>query len=99
MNPMQQAQKLMAKMQEMQDMLEKKQITGESGAGMIKIIVNGKNVVQKISIDPSLKDDIEILEDLLVAAFNDAQRKVEECVAEESGKMSMGLPKIPGLPF
>lgn len=99
MNPMQQAQKLLAKMQEMQDNLANIELVGEAGAGMVKVVMNGKSVVRKVTIDPSLKDDLEILEDLLVAAFNDAQRKVEEHVAAEGAKMSAGMPKIPGMPF
>lgn len=97
MNPLQQTQKLLAKMNEMQEALEKNEVIGESGAGMIKITMNCKNNIKSIKIDPSLASDIEILEDLIVAAFNDAQKKVEAYVAEESSKMSLGLPKIPGL--
>lgn len=101
MNPFQQTQKLLSKMTELQEVLEKKEVVGESGAGLIKITLNCKNEIRLIKIDPSLliPSDVEILEDLLIAAFREARQKVETVIAEESGKISTGLPKIPGMPF
>ncbi|MDR1907538.1 MAG: YbaB/EbfC family nucleoid-associated protein [Holosporales bacterium] len=99
MNSFQQAQKLLAKMNELQETLEKKEVTGESGAGLVKVVVNCKHDVKLVKIDPSLvvPSDIEILEDLILAAFRDAMQKVDEFAASEGSKISSGLPKIPGM--
>lgn len=101
MNPFQQTQKLLAKMEEFQKALETKEAEGISGAGLVSVTLNGKNDVVKVHIDPSLlvPEDVEMLEDLVVAAFREARQKIETLVAEESSKMSAGLPKIPGMPF
>lgn len=100
---MQQAQKMQQKMQEIQEKLATVEITGNSGAGMIEVTLNGKFEVRKIKIDPSIVDpsDIEMLEDLLVAAINDARVKVEAYSATEMNKMTDGLPLPPGfnIPF
>lgn len=101
MNPFQQTQKLIAKMEELQKALEEKEIEGASGAGLVTVTLNGKYDLRRIHIDPSLMvpDDVGMLEDLIIAAFREARQKVDEMVAAESGQLTAGLPKIPGMPF
>ena len=100
---MQQAQEMQKKMKEIQDGLQNIEVEGSSGGGLVKVTVNGKNEVKKINIDPSLlkPEENEILEDLIVAAMNEAKKKSEEATAEEMKKMTGGLNLPPGfkLPF
>ena len=100
---MKQAQQMQAKMAEMQEGLEKVEITGASGGGLVQVTLTGKGEMRKVAIDPTLidKDEIEMLEDLIVAAHNDAKAKVEAHVAEEMSKLTGGLQLPPGmkLPF
>lgn len=100
---MKQAQQMQSKMQEMQAKLGDIEATGQAGAGMVTVIVNGKGDLKKVKLDKSVVDpeDIEVLEDLLVAAFNDAKGKIEAHVAEETSKLMGGLKLPPGvkLPF
>ncbi len=100
---MQQAQKMQEKMQAAQAKLADIEVTGESGGGMVKIVLTGKYEARKIAVDPSLyqENDQEMLEDLILAAMNDAVRKVE---AENKDTMSgmtagMNLPAGFKLPF
>ena len=97
------AQKMQAKMAEMQEKLADMELTGAAGGGMVTITLNGKGEMRKASIDPSLIDpnEAEILEDLIVAAFNDAKAKVEQETQAEMGKLTGGLNLPPGmkLPF
>jgi DNA-binding YbaB/EbfC family protein len=95
---MQQAQQMQAKMQEMQAELERLEIIGSSGAGMVTVTVNGKNETRKVEIDPSLfkAEDKGIVEDLIVAACNDARIKVEQRVQEQMRSITGGLPLPPG---
>ena len=95
---MQQAQQMQAKVKELQDQLERTEITGSSGAGLVKVTVNGKNETRKVEIDPSLfkPDDKGIVEDLIVAAGNDARGKVEAMVQEQMKSITGGLPLPPG---
>lgn len=94
---------MMKQAQEMQDKLSEMEVTGSSGAGMIEITLTGKSDVRTVKIDPSLIDpnDPEVLEDLIVAAFNDAKSKVEVKVSEKMSEMTGGLQLPPGfkLPF
>jgi hypothetical protein len=94
---------MQSKMTEMQDKLSEIEVTGSSGAGMIEITLTGKSDVRTVKIDPSLIDpnDPEVLEDLIVAAFNDAKSKVEVKVSEKMSEMTGGLQLPPGfkLPF
>lgn len=90
---------LMKKAQEMQQNLQKAQeevasleISGESGAGMIKVVMTGKHDLKKVTIDPSLMDDKEMLEDLIAAAVNDANRKLESASNDKMGGLTAGLP-------
>jgi len=100
---MKKVQKMQAQMEESQKKLESIDVEGASGGGLIKITANGKGSIKKVKVDPTLLDpqEVEVLEDLLVAALLDTQAKVEEKAAEEMGKVTGGL-KLPGgmkLPF
>ena len=95
---MKQAQKMQAQMQKAQDELASLEVTGEAGGGMVQLRMTCKHEVRKLTIDPSLVgDDREMLEDVLVAAFNDALRKVERTVQDKLGGMTAGLGLPPGL--
>lgn len=100
---MKQAGEMQAKMTEMQEKLAEMEITGEAGAGMVKIIMNGKGYVSAVAIDPSLftSDDREVVEDLIAAAINDAKSKLDTQSQEQMKAMTEGLPLPPGmkLPF
>jgi DNA-binding YbaB/EbfC family protein len=100
---MKQAQQMQSKMQEMQAKLEAIDVEGTAGAGMVSVTLNGKGDMRKIRIDPKLADpsDMEMLEDLIVAAHSDAKRKMEQLAADEMQKISGGLNLPPGmkLPF
>ena len=100
---MKQAQEMQAKMAEMQEKLGELKVSGQAGAGMVTATLNGKSELRGLKIDPSLVDpsDVEVLEDLIVAAVNDAKAKVEVRVAEEMQKVTGGLSLPPGmkLPF
>jgi DNA-binding YbaB/EbfC family protein len=94
---MQQAKKMQARMEEVQEEIKKMQVTGESGAGLIKVTMNGRHDVSRVSIDPSLRDeDMEMLEDLVAAAINDAVRKVEETSKDKMGELTGGMQMPPG---
>jgi nucleoid-associated protein EbfC len=100
---MKQAQELQSRMTEMQAKLDQIEITGAAGGGMVQVTLNGKREMKRLKIDKSLADpeEIEVLEDLVIAAFNDAAAKIEARVAEEMGKLTGGLKLPPGmkLPF
>ena len=102
-NLMKQAQQVQAKMGEMQAKMAELEVTGAAGGGMLQITVNGKNEVKKVKIDKALVDpeDVEVLEDLILAAFNDAKGKVEASMADEMSKLTGGLNLPAGfkLPF
>ena len=96
---MKQAQQMQVKMQEMQDRLAEMEKSGTSGAGMVTVTLNGKSEMRRVSIDPSLfnSDDAEVVEDLIVAAFADAKKKIDEMIAEEMSKVTGGLNLPPGM--
>ncbi len=100
---MKKAQEMQAKMADMQTRLEGVEITGTSGGGMVTVTLSGKGEVRAIKIDPSLvaPDEVEVLEDLVAAGFNDAKTKLEAHLAEEMAKITGGLQLPPGiqLPF
>lgn len=102
-NMLKEAQKLQSRMAEMQQKLAETEMTGSAGGGMVNVTLSGKGEMKKIKIDPSLADpnEMEILEDLIVAACNDAKVKTEAYLQEEMGKLTGGLPIPPGfkLPF
>lgn len=98
---MKQAQMMQENMRRMQEQLGSIELEGLSGSGLVKIVMTCKHEVRRVSIDPSLTADREMLEDLLVAAINDAARKVDATVAEKMGSLTagMGLPAGLKLPF
>ncbi len=100
---MKQVQDMQTKMAEMQNRLADVEIAGQSGGGMVTVTLNGKAEMKKIKIDPKLVDasEIEMMEDLIVAAFNDAKQKAETHISTETEKMMGGLKLPPGvkLPF
>jgi DNA-binding YbaB/EbfC family protein len=100
---MKQAQQMQTRMAEMQAKLAEIEMSGQSGGGMVVALMNGKGELKKITLDKTAvdPDDVEILEDLIIAAVADAKNKVEAYVASETQKMMGGLPMPPGmkLPF
>ena len=98
---MRQAQEVQKKMQKIQDDLALEEFEGSSGGGMVKVIITGAGVAKKIFIDDALfnKDEKEILEDLIVAAFNDAKNKADEGSANSIKSATNGLPLPPGFKF
>ncbi len=100
---MKQAQQMQTKMQEMQAKLETMEITGESGAGLVRVTLNGKGEMKGVKIDPKVADpaDIEMLEDLIVAAHRDAKDKIDAQTSAEMQKITGGMQLPPGmkLPF
>jgi DNA-binding YbaB/EbfC family protein len=100
---MKQAQQMQAKMAEMQAQLETLEMTGASGGGLVQVTVGGKGDLRRVKLDKSLIDpnEVEVLEDLIVAAFNEAKTRVEAHVASEMAKLTGGLQLPPGmkLPF
>lgn len=100
---MKQAKAMQEKMNELQEKVEKTEVEGSSGGGLVKVFVNGKHHAKKVSIDKSLLigEEVEVLEDLIVAAINDATKKVSDNMNSELGSMSGGLNLPPGmkLPF
>ena len=98
-NMLKEAQKLQSKMADIQAKLSDIELDGSAGGGMVTVTMNGKGEMRRVKIDPALVDpsEVEILEDLLVAAANDAKAKVESHVQEEMGKLTGGLNLPPGL--
>lgn len=98
---------LMKQAQAMQDNLRKAQeelatieVEGQAGAGLVKVTMTCRHDVKRVAIDPSLlADDKEMLEDLVAAAFNDAIRRAEATSQEKMGKLTAGMPQIPGMKF
>jgi DNA-binding YbaB/EbfC family protein len=95
-------QQMMKQAQQMQDRMQKEmaglKVEGNAGGGMVTVVVNGAKQLQSLKIDPEVvsKDDVEMLQDLIVAAINDAHRKADEELSQKMGGMMGGL-KIPGL--
>ena len=100
---MKQAQAMQDNLKKAQEELGRIEVTGESGAGLVRVTMTCKHDVKRVSIDPSLlADDKEMLEDLVAAAFNAAVRRAEEVSDEKMGKLGAGMPGLPGgmkLPF
>ena len=95
---MKQAQQMQAKLMEAQSKMNELEITGTSGGGMVSVVISGKFDIKKISIDPKLMspDDVSIVEDLIVAAYNDAKSKLESKMTEQMGSL---LPSGMKMPF
>ncbi len=100
---MKQAQNMQDNMKKAQEELGNIEVTGESGAGLVKVTMTCKHDVKRVQIDPSLlADDKDMLEDLVAAAFNAALKKAEDTSSEKMGKIAAGMPGLPGgmkLPF
>ena len=95
---MKQAQQMQDNMRKMQEQLASIEVEGQSGAGMVKVVMTCRHDVKRIVIDPSLlADDKEMLEDLVAAAVNDAVRRVETTVQEKMAGVTAGLPLPPGM--
>ncbi len=97
-NLMKQAQKMQEQLQRAQAQLAEAEVTGESGAGLVKVTMNGRHDVKRVELDDSImSEDKEMLEDLLAAAVNDAVRKIEQRNQEEMGKLTAGMGLPPGM--
>lgn len=99
---MKQAQQMQENLKRMQEQLASVEVEGQSGAGLVKVVVTCRNEVKRVSIDPSLfGDDKDMLEDLVVAGVNDALRRAEQTAQERMGGVTSGLPLPPGfkMPF
>ena len=102
MGMMKAAQEMQGRMQDFQNQLGDMIVEGSSGAGMVRVTLNGKGEMRGLKIDPSLaKDDVSVLEDLIIAAHNDAKGKVEYQTNAKMQELTAGLPLPPGmkLPF
>jgi DNA-binding YbaB/EbfC family protein len=101
-NMMKQVQQMQAKMEKIQAELEATEVEGTAGGGMVKVIANGKNDIVSVTIDPEVVDaeDVEMLQDLIVAAINQAKEKAQELQAERMASLTGGI-NLPGmnLPF
>ena len=94
---MKQAQNMQDNMKKAQDELAFIEVTAEAGGGLVKVTMTCKHDVKRVEIDPSLlTDDKDMLEDLVAAAFNAAVRKAEELANEKMGKLTAGMPALPG---
>lgn len=101
-NMMKQAQKMQADMQKAQEEIANMEVEGQSGGGMVKVVMNGRHEVRRVELDDSLmEDDKEMIEDLLAAAVNDAVRRIEQQSSEKMSGVTAGM-NLPGgmkLPF
>ena len=95
-NMMRQAQRLQAQLQKIQEELETLTVEGTAGGGVVKVVMTGKQVVESVSIDPEAAEDVDLLQDLVTAAVNDAFTKTQELASEKMGPLAGGL-NIPGL--
>ncbi|HVX72062.1 MAG: YbaB/EbfC family nucleoid-associated protein [Devosia sp.] len=103
MGMMKKAEELQRKMAEMQDEAGRATVEGRAGGGLVVVTMSGKGELKRLSIDPSLfkEDDVEVLEDLIVTAHNEAKGKAEQMMQQKMAEMTQGLPLPPGmkLPF
>ncbi|MGI6152471.1 MAG: YbaB/EbfC family nucleoid-associated protein [Christensenellaceae bacterium] len=92
-NMMKQAQQMQARMQKLQDELEEKEVEASAGGGVVKVVVSGKKEIKSIEIQEAVvdPDDVEMLQDLIIAAVNEALTKAEEMVQSEMGKITGGM--------
>ena len=98
---MKQAQQMQANMQKAQDELTSLEVEGQAGAGAVKVVMTCKHDVKRVTIDPSVMDDKDMLQDLVAAALNDATRRVEALTQEKMGGLAGGMALPPGfkMPF
>lgn len=99
MGMMKQVGQMQARLKAMQDELQKAEIEGQSGGGLVHVTVDGRGELKRVRIDPSLMkpDEVEILEDLIVAAATDAKAKVDNVMQEKMSEITGGLPIPPGM--
>ncbi len=97
-NLMKQAQQMQARMAKMQEEVGKRTVEASAGGGMVKVLANGKQEILALTLEPEVvdPDDIEMLQDLILAAVNEAMRKAQAMMTEEMSKLTGGL-KIPGM--
>lgn len=93
---MQQAQKVQENLKKAQEELAELEVTGEAGGGLVEIRMNGRHEVRRVSIDPEVAEDREMVEDLVAAAINDAVKRVQEATRERMAGLTGGLPMPPG---
>ncbi|MBF0423561.1 MAG: YbaB/EbfC family nucleoid-associated protein [Magnetococcales bacterium] len=102
-NILKQAQKMQGEMAKIQEQLAETTVVGQAGGGMVEITMDGKQELRKVRIDPEVvnKEDVELLEDIIAAAFNDAQKKVQDLTRDSLSRLTGGLNLPPGfnLPF
>ena len=91
-----QAQQLQAQFEKVQEELESLTVEGSAGGGAVKVVMSGKQVVESVTIDPDAMEDVELLQELIAAAVNDASTKTQETMAQKMGSITGGL-DIPGL--
>lgn len=103
MGMMSKAKEMQAKFQEMQDEMTSMEAAGQAGGGLVSVTLDGKGAMKSLSVDPSLfkEDDVEVLEDLILTAHNDAKQKLDAAIQEKTSQLTAGLPIPPGfkLPF
>ncbi len=97
-NMMRQAQRLQAQLQKVQEELESATVEGSAGGGVVKVTMSGKQLVEEVIIDPEAAEDVEMLQDLVAAAVNDAFAKTQELAASKMNAVTGGM-NIPGLGF
>ena len=94
---LQQAQQMQKKMIEIEKKLQELEVEGQVSNGLVKVTMSGKGYVKKIKIDPSLKEDMEVIEDLLLAAISEAKKKADALSENEMKAATGGMPLLPGL--
>ena len=95
-NMMRQAQRMQVQLQKIQEELETMTVEGSAGGGVVKVVMTGKQVVESVTIEPEAAEDVELLQDLVAAAFNDASNKTQELAASKMSAITGGM-NIPGL--
>jgi DNA-binding YbaB/EbfC family protein len=97
-NMIRQAQRLQAQLQKVQEELETLTVEGSAGGGVVKVVMTGKQTVESVTIEPEAAEDVELLQDLIAAAVNDAFSKTQEMAAQKMSAVTGGM-NIPGLGF
>ncbi len=95
-NMMRQAQKQLAQLQKIQDELETLTVEGSAGGGAVKVVMSGKQIVESVTIEPEAAEEVELLQDMVLAAVNDASAKAQELAAQKMSVVTGGM-NIPGL--
>ncbi len=96
---LQQAQQMQRKMLEVDKKLNEMKVTGSVSGGLVTVTMTGKGDIKGIKIDPSLKEDVEVLEDLIIAAFSEAKKNADQLSETEMKSVSGGMPMPPGIKF